>query len=202
MSSRICGDTEIATLNFKLSDPSVLWSSRLEASLNILTSYLMMSDVSSCEWVDAHSSMHNQYLNLSLAIRCERLANTCDDACSLNERCLRALFQHHDIWSGEERQEMMGITIRKRRKDRWRVTNHIKGVCSVRSIFYDFSLLDHGRGGSVKIESHSLKIRWTLRGSFSAVSTPIFASEDSLESSWWDPQDLHTFAPLRPQYFN
>ena len=41
----------------------------------------------------------------------------------------------------------------------------------------------------------------TLRGSFSAVSTPIFASKYSLESSSRDLQDLHTFAPLRPQLF-
>ena len=39
----------------------------------------------------------------------------------------------------------------------------------------------------------------TLRGSFSAVSTPIFAIKYSLESSWRDLQDLHTFAPLRSQ---
>ena len=42
----------------------------------------------------------------------------------------------------------------------------------------------------------------TLRGSFSAVSTPIFASKYSLESSWRDLQDLHTFAPLRSQNFS
>jgi len=36
----------------------------------------------------------------------------------------------------------------------------------------------------------------------SAVSTPIFASKYSLESSSRDLQDLHAFAPLRPQYFN
>ena len=45
----------------------------------------------------------------------------------------------------------------------------------------------------------------TLRGSFSAVSTPIFASKYSLESSWrdlQDLQDLHTFAPLRFQNFS
>ena len=42
----------------------------------------------------------------------------------------------------------------------------------------------------------------TLRGSFSAVSTPIFASKRSLESSWRDLQDLHTFAPLRSQNFS
>ena len=41
----------------------------------------------------------------------------------------------------------------------------------------------------------------TLRGSFSAVSTPIFASKYSLESSRRDLQDLHAFAPLGPQYF-
>jgi len=59
-----------------------------------------------------------------------------------------------------------------------------------------------GRGGSVKIKSHSLKIKWTLRGSFSAVSTPIFSSKYSLESSWRDLQDLHAFALLRSQYFS
>ena len=37
----------------------------------------------------------------------------------------------------------------------------------------------------------------TLRGSFSAVSKPIFACKTSLESSWRDLQDLHTFAPLK-----
>ena len=42
----------------------------------------------------------------------------------------------------------------------------------------------------------------TLRGSFSAVSMPIFASKYSLESSWRDLQDLHTFAPLRSQNFS
>ena len=42
----------------------------------------------------------------------------------------------------------------------------------------------------------------TLRGSFSAVSTPIFASKYSLESSWRDLTDLHTFAPLRSQNFS
>ena len=38
-------------------------------------------------------------------------------------------------------------------------------------------------------------------GSFSAVSKPNFASKYSLESSRRDLQDLHAFAPLRPQYF-
>ena len=42
----------------------------------------------------------------------------------------------------------------------------------------------------------------TLRCSFSAVSTPIFASKDSSESSWRDLQDSHTFAPLRLQNFS
>ena len=37
--------------------------------------------------------------------------------------------------------------------------------------------------------------------SFSSVSTPNFARKYSLESSWRDLQDLHAFAPLRPQYF-
>ena len=59
-----------------------------------------------------------------------------------------------------------------------------------------------GQGGSVKIKSQGWKIKWTSRGSFSAVSTPIFASKYSLESFWRDLQDLHAFAPLRPQYFS
>jgi len=42
----------------------------------------------------------------------------------------------------------------------------------------------------------------TLEGSFSSVSTPNFASKYSLESSLRDLQDLHAFAPLRPQYFS
>ena len=42
----------------------------------------------------------------------------------------------------------------------------------------------------------------TSRGSFSAVSTPIFASKYSLESSWRDLQDLDTSAPLRSQNFS
>ena len=50
------------------------------------------------------------------------------------------------------------------------------------------------------------KIRWTVRGSVSAVSTPIFESKYSLERSWRDLQDLHvrlhTSAPLRPQHFS
>ena len=46
-----------------------------------------------------------------------------------------------------------------------------------------------------------MKIKQTLRGSFSAVSKPNFASKYSLESSWRDLEDLHVFAPLRPQYF-
>ena len=41
----------------------------------------------------------------------------------------------------------------------------------------------------------------TLQGSFSSASTPNFARKYSLESSWRDLQDLHAFAPLRPQYF-
>ena len=58
-----------------------------------------------------------------------------------------------------------------------------------------------GRSGSVKITSQGWIISRTLRGSFSAVSTPNFARKYSLESSWRDLQDLHAFAPLRPQYF-
>ena len=41
-----------------------------------------------------------------------------------------------------------------------------------------------------------------LKGSFSAVSKQNFASKYSLESSRRDLQDLHAFAPLRPQYFS
>ena len=39
----------------------------------------------------------------------------------------------------------------------------------------------------------------TLRGSFSAVSKPDFASKYSLESSWRYLQGLHAFAPLSIQ---
>ena len=41
-----------------------------------------------------------------------------------------------------------------------------------------------------------------LVGSFSAVSKRKFARKYSLESSWRDLQDLHAFAPLRPQYLS
>ena len=41
-----------------------------------------------------------------------------------------------------------------------------------------------------------------LRGSFSAVSTPIFRSACSLKSSWRDLQDLHTYVPFRTQHFS
>ena len=62
-----------------------------------------------------------------------------------------------------------------------------------------------GRGTYVKIKSlggvNMWKLNQTLNGSFSAVSKPNFASKYSLESSWRDLQDLHAFAPLRPQYF-
>ena len=46
------------------------------------------------------------------------------------------------------------------------------------------------------------RVRETFTGSFSAASTPIFASKYSLESSWRDLQDLHTFAPLRSQHYS
>ena len=63
-----------------------------------------------------------------------------------------------------------------------------------------------GRGTYMKIKSlggvNMWKLNQTLRGSFSAVSKPNFASKYSLESSWRDLQDLHAFAPLRPQYFS
>ena len=39
----------------------------------------------------------------------------------------------------------------------------------------------------------------TLEGSFSAVSTPIFASKYSFCSAFRDLQDCHTFAPLETQ---
>ena len=40
-----------------------------------------------------------------------------------------------------------------------------------------------------------------LEGSFSAVSTPIFASKNSFCSVFQDLQDCHTFAPLETQNF-
>ena len=42
-----------------------------------------------------------------------------------------------------------------------------------------------------------MKIKWLVFGSIEAD----FASKYSLESSLRDLQDLHAFAPLRPQYF-
>ena len=42
----------------------------------------------------------------------------------------------------------------------------------------------------------------TLRGSFSAVSKPIFATKYSLESSWRDLSDWYSFAPLHSQNFS
>ena len=43
-----------------------------------------------------------------------------------------------------------------------------------------------GRGGSVKIKSQGWIIKWTLRGSFSAVSKPNFANKDMwiLNTRW------------------
>ena len=54
----------------------------------------------------------------------------------------------------------------------------------------------------LKLNPWGLLKLWKLNGSFSAVSKPIFASKYSLESSWRDLQDLHSFAPLRPQQFS
>jgi len=54
----------------------------------------------------------------------------------------------------------------------------------------------------VKVKSQGWRIKRTLRGSFSAVSKPKFATKYSLDSSWRDLQDLHAFAPLRPHYFS
>ena len=42
----------------------------------------------------------------------------------------------------------------------------------------------------------------TLEGSFSAVSTPIFASKYAFFSIFRDLQDSHTFAPLESQVEN
>ena len=41
----------------------------------------------------------------------------------------------------------------------------------------------------------------TLEGSFSAVSTPIFATKASFFSIFRELHDLHTFAPLQSQNF-
>ena len=49
--------------------------------------------------------------------------------------------------------------------------------------------------------SNSCNLAQSRKGAFSAASTPYFASKYSLESSCRDLQDLHAFAPLRPQYF-
>ena len=44
--------------------------------------------------------------------------------------------------------------------------------------------------------------RETLEGSFSSVSTPIFASKYSFFSIFRDLQDVHSFAPLHTQKFS
>ena len=54
-----------------------------------------------------------------------------------------------------------------------------------------------GCGMYVKIKS----LGGVVSGSLSAVSKPNFARKYSLENSWWDLQDFHAFAPLKPQYF-
>jgi len=55
-----------------------------------------------------------------------------------------------------------------------------------------------GRGMYVKIKS----LGGVLSGKLSALSKPNLARKYSLESSWRDLQDLHAFAPLKPQYFS
>ena len=61
------------------------------------------------------------------------------------------------------------------------------------------------RGGAARWKFNPITWKlnelWEAR-SFSAVSTPIFASKYSLESSWRDLQDFHIFAPLRSQNFS
>ena len=51
-------------------------------------------------------------------------------------------------------------------------------------------------------EVHSITHLQTLRGSFSSVSTPIFATKDSFCSMFRDLQNKHTFAPLQIQNFS
>ena len=62
-----------------------------------------------------------------------------------------------------------------------------------------------GQGTYVKSNPITIglnKIKQTLRDSFSALSKPNFESTYSFESSWRDLQDIHAFAPPRPQYFS
>ena len=93
------------------------------------------------------------------------------------------------------------------RSSSWRLTTAVRRSRAIdcRSLQLPQELAP-GDDRSVKIKSlEAAKIivkLWKLNGSFSAVSKPIFASKYSLESSWRDLQDLHAFAPLRPQYFS
>ena len=59
-----------------------------------------------------------------------------------------------------------------------RLTGRVTGVRPTHSASCAASFAG---GGSVKIKSHSLKVKCTLRGSFSAVLTPILASKYSVE---------------------
>jgi hypothetical protein len=59
-----------------------------------------------------------------------------------------------------------------------------------------------GRMASAKIKSHGLKMKWNSIGSFSTVSTPIFASKYSLGRPWRDISDLHPSEPLQSQNFS
>ena len=55
--------------------------------------------------------------------------------------------------------------------------------------------MSDGAIGSIATTHHS------FRGSFSAVSTPIFASKKSFSAFFQDLRDLHTYAPLGTQIF-
>jgi len=47
-----------------------------------------------------------------------------------------------------------------------------------------------------------MKIKWLVLGCIEAVFLQVNSTECSLESSWRDLHDLHSFAPLRPQQFS
>ena len=67
-------------------------------------------------------------------------------------------------------------------------------------IYRDYpALRSLGWGGSAKVESRSFEIQQTSRDSSSAVSTPTFATNYSLEISRRDLADLHPFAFLRSE---
>ena len=83
------------------------------------------------------------------------------------------LYRHVPIWAIQlniVRHELVEVLVKHRGFRREAV---LRVVVSGRSP----RLLLQGRGGSVKIKSQGWKTKWTSRGPFSALSTPIFKSK-------------------------